>query len=318
MVRNRGGEYMQTDFLRYLMKIVECGSMNKAANDLFITQAALTKAMKKLETDLNCKLLERTKNGVKLTEKGQRVYADAERILSIENSWQLLADNVQELKGRVRVAVINSVCSSALNRFLFRCREQYPGINVILKEYKDFDFLKQFEKRKAEIGISGYVNNNCAVLYELAYKLGLEVEVLCHDRFYIFMNAQNKFATKTYLEKADLKELKFAMYSDENDRISAPFLKDMFQVENIFLVNSMNNMNNIVMENMDTVIFNTGVYASQNENVAQGKVICKEIIDMPLPTTYYMIRPNDKRISLAEEIVANMLKDSMKEIFEKI
>ena len=127
---------MQTDFLRYLMKIVECGSMNKAANDLFITQAALTKAMKKLEADLNCKLLERTKNGVKLTEKGQRIYADAERILSIEDNWKFLADDEQEVKGRVRVGIINSICSSALNGFLFRCREKFPGVNVILKEYR--------------------------------------------------------------------------------------------------------------------------------------------------------------------------------------
>ena len=308
---------MQTDFLRYLIKIVECGSMNKAANDLFITQAALTKAMKKLETDLNCKLLERKKDGVRLTEKGKRVYADAEKILSIEESWQFLADDVREIEGRVRVAIINSVSSSAINRFLFKCREQYPGINVILKEYRTCDFLKQFEKRKADIGICNYIEEDYNSLKIFSKELGLEIDEVGYDRFYIFINAQNEFAQKPYLEKADLKKLKFALYSDECDMISAPFLSNYFKAENVFLMNSMHSMVRAVLED-DVAIFNTRVFANQNEYVAEGRIVYKEIIDMPFPTTYYIIRPNEKRISLAEELVANMLKEEMKEIFKKI
>lgn len=306
---------MQTDFLRYLIKIVECGSMNKAANDLFITQAALTKAMKKLETDLECKLLERTKKGVKLTEKGQRIYADAEWILSIEDSWQSLADDEQAIKGRVRVAVINSVCASAINRFLFNCREQYPGINVVLREYKDFDFLRQFEKRKADIGICHYINSDRENLYRLALNLDLEIEELCHDKFYIFMSAQNKLAKKLYLEKKDLTDLKFAVYSDEDDMVSAPFFMSYFKAENVFFMNSMYSMIRAILEE-NAVIFNTKVFANQNEYVARGEIVYKEVIDISLPTTYYMIRPDSRRISVSETIVANMLKDSMREIFE--
>lgn len=306
---------MQTDFLRYFIKIVEDGSINKAANDLFITQAALTKALKKLETDLDCVLLERTKAGVKLTEKGQRIYADAIKICKIEDSWIELADSNSNITGTVRVAVINSIRT---NKFLFQCREKYPGINVMLKEYRALDLLKQFEKRAANIGINAYIGDNAVSIYELAKESGLEVEEFYHDQFYIFMNAQNPLARKEYLEKEDILDLKIVIYSDEKDIMLNTFFEDYFKRENIFFMGSISGMNTAILENHDTVMINTGLYAVQNDKIARGEIVCKKLRDMPLLATYYMLYPDIKRISPAEQIVVNMLRDCMQEILHNI
>ena len=304
---------MQTDYLKYLVKIIECGSMNKAANVLYVTQVALTKAMQKLESDLGCKLLLRTKNGVKLTREGERVYKDAKKILEIEEMWKELSKKEHRLQGKVRVAIINSVCSSTLNHFVFECRKKYPGINLILKEFRTYEFLRQFEKRKMDIGVSTFFARERNSLYDLAGTLGLEIEELFEDRFYIFMSKDNRLANKPYLERTDLNQLRFALYSDENDSISAPFLVDCFAPENVFLMNSMYSMVRAIVED-DVTIFNTKIFADQNERVLRGDIVYKEIIDMPLPTTYYMIRTKHDRITEEEYVVAELLKSSLKEI----
>lgn len=304
---------MQTDYLRYLLKIIECGSMNKAANALYVTQVALTKAMQKLEGELNCELLVRTKSGVVLTDKGKRVYKDAQKILEIESGWRELSQDKKQLSGRVRVAIINSVCSSTMNRFIFSCREKYPGINLLLKEYRTYEFLKQFENRKVDIGISTYFENEKEALYYFADDLGLEIENLFQDRFYIFMSKNNVLSDKPYLESDDLNQLKFALYSDENDSISAPYIAECFKPENTYLMNSMQSMVRAVIED-DVTIFNTHLFANQNEYVSKGEIVYKEIIDRPLPTIYYMLRPKDDRITEEEQVIANLLRESLEEI----
>lgn len=308
---------MQTDYLRYLVKIVECGSMNKAANALYVTQVALTKAMQKLEADLNCELLVRTSSGVRLTEKGNFVYQDAKKILAIEQKWASLADNAQQVCGKVRVAIINSVCSSVMDQVLFKCRKMYPGIDLILKEYRSYDFLRQFEKRKADIGICNFFEWSKDNVYQIAERLGFEIEELFQDQCYIFMSAKNPLAQKNAIESKDLYDLRFAMYSDENDVISAPFIADYFKAENIYPMSSMQSMMRAIIEE-DVTIINTKVFAEQNEYVLRGDIVYKEIVDMPFPTTYYMIYPKALTISNAEKKVVDLLKESLPEIYPDI
>lgn len=305
---------MQTDYLRYLIKIVECGSMNKAANALYVTQVALTKAMQRLEAELGYELLIRNKNGITLTEKGKMVYEDAKKVLSLEQRWQSLSADDQGICGKVRLAFINSVCSSALDQVIFNCRKQYPGIELISKECRSCDFLHIFENRKANIGICNYFNWSRDKVYQLAERLDLVVEELFQDKCYLFMSANNALADKPYLESRDLKDLRFAMYSDENDVISVPVISDYFKPENVFPMSSMQSMVRAIIEE-DVTIINTKVFAELNPYVAKGDVVYKEIVGLDYPTTYYMIRSKDGCITQAEEIVVGLLKETLPEIY---
>lgn len=56
--------------LDYFYEVARCGSITKAAQNLYMTQPALSKAIHQLEDDLNCKLLNRTIKGVSLTSQG--------------------------------------------------------------------------------------------------------------------------------------------------------------------------------------------------------------------------------------------------------
>ena len=69
---------MSIDFelYRIFYIVAECESITKASNELFISQPAVTKQIKKLEELLGCDLFIRTKKGLILTDSGKMIYSD--------------------------------------------------------------------------------------------------------------------------------------------------------------------------------------------------------------------------------------------------
>ena len=65
---------MINDVYNLFLKVVETGSFSKAANELFISQPALSQQLKKLEKEFNAKLFTRSNKGIELTKEGKIVY----------------------------------------------------------------------------------------------------------------------------------------------------------------------------------------------------------------------------------------------------
>ncbi|MFT9213870.1 LysR family transcriptional regulator, partial [Liquorilactobacillus ghanensis] len=72
---------MRLQQLKYLEKIVDCGSINVAAKELFLTQPSLSKAIKELEAEMGIQILLRQQRGVSLTNDGREFMAYANQIL---------------------------------------------------------------------------------------------------------------------------------------------------------------------------------------------------------------------------------------------
>src|SRR5690606_5758821 len=70
----RYGLFMELRQLRYFVRIVELGSLTRAAKDLYIAQPALSAQISKLENELDIKLLTRSVRGVMPTEAGESLY----------------------------------------------------------------------------------------------------------------------------------------------------------------------------------------------------------------------------------------------------
>lgn len=77
---------LQTTFLQYLLYVEKAGSLSIAANNLYVSQPALSSGIKTLEQQLGTKLLHRTNKGVTLTAEGQQVVEKARQL------FQLMSD----------------------------------------------------------------------------------------------------------------------------------------------------------------------------------------------------------------------------------
>lgn len=78
--------------LQFFVVSVDCGSLKKASEMLYISQPHISKTIKALETELKVKLLVRRPRGVETTEAGRKVYEYARRIL--EDSGKI--QNIRE------------------------------------------------------------------------------------------------------------------------------------------------------------------------------------------------------------------------------
>jgi len=108
------------DKLQKFAALVEAGSYTKAAENLHISQPALSVAISKLEKSLKVKLLESTgRHGIKLTDAGKLVYESALEHRSAEHNLQLVLAGMTEAKPKLRIGLIDSVAA-------FLCSQEEP------------------------------------------------------------------------------------------------------------------------------------------------------------------------------------------------
>lgn len=124
--------------LKWFQEVCNCGSITKAAADLFITPQGLSKGIKSLEAELGVTLLERTPNGVSLTPYGECLMSHAEPMLI---HYQELSSEIKKMRqqerGLLRVCSAYGVFRIMGVDFILNFESENPGINLDYMEYPD-------------------------------------------------------------------------------------------------------------------------------------------------------------------------------------
>ena len=82
--------------LNTFISIAECGSFNKASEQLYMTPPSVMKQMDGLEAHLQIKLIERTSRGIKLTKAGESLYQDTKRLRAMADAAIATARTIAE------------------------------------------------------------------------------------------------------------------------------------------------------------------------------------------------------------------------------
>ena len=121
--------------IRYMLAIRRYGSITKAADSLFITQSALSKAVKNIERQLGSPLFSRIGNDLIPTHIGNRYMDYAEKICQICSDWNSeCEDLLGEEKGQLTIAVALMRGSCLLPDVLGRFYSRYPDVQINLLE----------------------------------------------------------------------------------------------------------------------------------------------------------------------------------------
>ena len=145
---------MDSRQLHHFRTIVDHGSFTQAAETLRLTQPSLSLTVRRLEEDLNVKLLSRGRSGVKTTEAGEFLYGVA---TSIDTLLTTATTRLAEIAAGNAGSV--TLCSAPEFNWLFmptvlrRMRERAPQVNVSLSDVEPSETLKRVLEGTAEIGI---------------------------------------------------------------------------------------------------------------------------------------------------------------------
>lgn len=120
---------MELRQLRYFVRIVELGSMSRAALDLDMVQSALSQQISRLEGELSTRLLQRTPRGVVPTEAGLAFFHEAQ--LTLRHAEQAVhAAQLARLSGAVSIGLSPTIASVLGLPLMRALRERYPDVRL--------------------------------------------------------------------------------------------------------------------------------------------------------------------------------------------
>ena len=117
--------------LRAFYEVGRCGSFTAAADRLFLTQPAVSKAVSVLEERMGLALLERTSRQVRMTEAGQALWEHARSIFALERAaLDEMAERRGLRRGRLVIGASTTIASYWLAQDLARLLARHPGMDI--------------------------------------------------------------------------------------------------------------------------------------------------------------------------------------------
>lgn len=120
-----------------LLAIAECGTISKAAEQLHLSQPALSRSMQKLEEELQVSLFDRQKNKITLNKNGRLAVEQARRVVE---QAQSLVDQVRAFDRSQRTISIGCCAPAPLVELVSLVSQLYPEM-AISSEMKDNQLL---------------------------------------------------------------------------------------------------------------------------------------------------------------------------------
>lgn len=130
-------------------------SFTKAAQELYISQPAVTQTIKKLEEQLNIKLFNRSSNGaINLTAAGEVVYYYAEKIFNLAIANKTVVEQARDASFEViNIGVPTHIGSFYLVKYLKMFNEKYPNVKFNIINKKSDEMITMLKKRELDVVI---------------------------------------------------------------------------------------------------------------------------------------------------------------------
>ena len=116
-------------------EVIKIGNFTRVAEIFGYSQSAISQSIKGLESELGFTLIDRRKDGIRLTNDGEQFYP---YILSVYNAEKELMQKTKEMSGMVNntimIGTFTGVSRSFLPRIMQLFKQKYPDVNFVLKQ----------------------------------------------------------------------------------------------------------------------------------------------------------------------------------------
>lgn len=148
---------MENSRCKAFLECVDRGSVTAAAESLGYTPSAVSQLVTALEKELGLKLFSRSPKGVTLTAEGAKMVPVIRAYLIREREiYQTASELKGVVTGQLTIAAYPSVATTWLPRIVRRYKNDYPGININIKESIRSDIFHLFEQNSADLAIFAY------------------------------------------------------------------------------------------------------------------------------------------------------------------
>ncbi len=148
------GNKMKSDQLYYFIEVAKCLSLTKAAQRLGISQPSLSLSIKRLESELGVKILNRYKTGVTLTIAGQRLLLKSKSLIELwQDTKQSVFDSQHEVEGHINLGCHSSVAMHHLPNSLPELLRKNKSLNISIHHGLSREINSAIISGKLDLGI---------------------------------------------------------------------------------------------------------------------------------------------------------------------
>src|SRR3954464_7520994 len=146
---------MDTRQLAAFCAVVERKSFSQAAEQLGVTQPAVSLQIRSLEKRVGQQLLDRSGRRVEPTEAGRRLYRNAQRMLALEEQLlgELATESEGTLTGRLEIGASTGPGGTVLPVLLCEFQKRHGEVQVALSVSETQRVVEQVARRELELGV---------------------------------------------------------------------------------------------------------------------------------------------------------------------
>ena len=217
---------MRIQQLHYIVKIVETGSMNEAAKQLFITQPSLSNAVRDLEREMGIKIFIRNPKGITLTKDGVEFLSYARQIL--EQTALLEERYKSKDTNRELFSVSSQHYAFVVNAFVSLLKgADMSRYELFLRETRTYEIIDDVKNFRSEIGVLFLNSYNRDVLTKMFDDNRLTYTSLFQAHPHIFVSQDNPVANLDIVTMKELEDFPYLSY-DQGIHNSFYFSEEIF------------------------------------------------------------------------------------------
>ena len=213
----------------YALTIQECGSMNKAAEKLYIVQPTLTSAIQELENEVGITIFMRTNKGVIVTPEGEEFLND---IRGFYRQYDIVMQKYSgEGNYKRKFGVSTQHYTFAVRAFVDMAKQyDMNDFDFALRETTTMDIINDVSSLKSEVGILYINERNKRAMNKLFVEHGLEFHTLIKCRAFVYLWKDHPLASQDSISIEDLQEYPCMFFEqrDQNEFLAEEILSENF------------------------------------------------------------------------------------------
>ena len=197
---------MNTLYLKYVLEVEKSGSISQAAQNLFMAQPNLSKAIKDLEGELGYSIFRRTTSGVIVTEKGAEFLYHAKKAIEQITEIEKLSEKSGKETRQFKISIPRgSYIANGFTAFVAGLQIQ-QGIDITINETNTLQTIANVADRGYNMGIIRYQMADEEVFKSRLKSNKLEQETIWEFEYVLVMSKEHPLAKKEKICVEDLQD----------------------------------------------------------------------------------------------------------------
>ena len=263
-------------------------NLSLAAEELFITQPAVTKGIQRLQEFYDMKFVDYIGKKLVLTDAGEVLYEIAEKIFELENqAEESIRDFQQRKRGHIRILSSESFGDYYLPRIIIGFSKAYPLVRITMNILPTEQVVENSVALNNDLGFISYPVNHPKLLAR---------EVL-EDRLVIIAPVTHPLTRKKRIEPRDLADRQMIMHesgSAPRRAIDEYIRKHNIQINIPLEISSNRAIKKAVEEGIGIALISRKV---AQEEIRTGRLAAIPMADPSMSRKFFIIHHRDKYIS---------------------